>query len=186
MCINNFIIVGAPVISEEISFKALTIEDAITPMFTLTFTSSGGPASSVVWTRDCVPLPSDTKHVLSLTLLDQESATYQHSLTVTDGASGVYKCIVINGKGSASVAMNFTSIQLMENDPPPEVISQIECELPCLLLTVHVVTPIGLYSTMHSKKTHDCTSLIPRPSPHEGNECRGCLGTRLNMYIIIF
>ena len=119
-------------IAEEISFRALTTWDAITPAFTLTLTSSGGPTPTVVWTRDCVPLQSDSKHVPSLTLLDQESATYRHSLRVTGGVGGVYRCIVINWKGSASVAINFTSIQSMENEPSPEVTSR--CEYYSLLL----------------------------------------------------
>ncbi len=100
--------------------------DAATPVFTLTLTSSGGPAPLVVWTRDCVPFQSDSTHVQSMTLLDPESATYRHSLRVTDETSGVYRCIVINWMGCASAAINFTSIQLMENETSPEVTSRCE------------------------------------------------------------
>ena len=73
------------------------------PQFTLTCISNGGPATTVTWIRDSATAMGD-----EMTVLDNaETATYTHSLTVTDRLGGLYQCNVSNTKPSEAVA-NFT------------------------------------------------------------------------------
>ena len=62
--------------------------------FTLTCTSTGGPATSVTWTRDGVTVPYDSTHVLSQTVVDTLTAQYNNTLTVTGVEGGSYQCTV--------------------------------------------------------------------------------------------
>ena len=71
------------------------------PQFTLTCISTGGPATTVTWTRD-------SEVVVGSTVLNNaETATYTHTLTVTGRLGGVYICNVSNAKPSEAVE-NFT------------------------------------------------------------------------------
>ena len=62
---------------------------------TLTCISTGGPATTVTWTRDSITV---TETVLN----DPETAQYTHTLTVTTG--GEYTCTVSNNKPSSDSA----------------------------------------------------------------------------------
>ena len=53
---------------------------------TLTCISTGGPATTVTWTRDSITVTEGTETVLD----DLETAQYTHTLTVTTG--GEYTC----------------------------------------------------------------------------------------------
>ena len=66
------------------------------PQFTLTCISTGGPATTITWTRDSATVTAGTVTVLD----DAENATYTHTLTVTGRQEGVYMCTVENGKPS--------------------------------------------------------------------------------------
>ena len=72
------------------------------PQFTLTCISIGGPATTVIWTRD-------TQRVFeSVTVLDKAvTAQYTHTLNVTGIYPGHYQCTVSNNKPSTA-ARNFT------------------------------------------------------------------------------
>ena len=70
------------------------------PQFTLTCISTGGPATTVTWTRDSVAVMGDEMSVLN----DAETAKYTHTLTVTGRLGGLYTCTVSNGKPSEAVA----------------------------------------------------------------------------------
>ena len=61
---------------------------------TLTCISTGGPATTVTWTRDSINITEGTETVLD----DPETAQYTHTLNVTTG--GEYTCIVENNKPS--------------------------------------------------------------------------------------
>ena len=62
--------------------------------FTLTCISTGGPATSVTWTRD-------TEILTGATVLDNTAtAQYTHTLTVTGRLGGLYTCTVANNKPS--------------------------------------------------------------------------------------
>ena len=72
---------------------------------TLTCISTGGPATTVTWTRDSTTVTEGTETVLD----DPETAQYTHTLTVTTG--GEYTCTVSNNKPSSDSA----SITLLGN-----------------------------------------------------------------------
>ena len=66
--------------------------------FTLTCISTGGPATTVTWTRDSVTITEGTTTVLN----DPVTAQYTHTLTITSG--GEYTCTVANNKPSTASA----------------------------------------------------------------------------------
>ena len=66
------------------------------PQFTLTCISTGGPATTVTWTRDSGEVVGDTETVLN----DPVTAQYTHTLTVTGRLVGLYTCTVTNNKPS--------------------------------------------------------------------------------------
>ena len=68
------------------------------PQFTLTCISTGGPATTVTWTRDSEMLTGSTA------LNDTETAQYTHTLTVTGRLGGLYTCTVANDKPSEDSA----------------------------------------------------------------------------------
>ena len=70
------------------------------PQFTLTCISTGGPATTVTWTRNSTTVTEGTETVLD----DPVTAQYNHTLTVTGSLGGLYKCIVTNNKPSSASA----------------------------------------------------------------------------------
>ena len=67
-------------------------------MNTLTCISTGGPVTTVTWTRDSVTITEGTETVLN----DPVTAQYTHTLTITSG--GLYTCTVANNKPSNASA----------------------------------------------------------------------------------
>ena len=67
-------------------------------MFILTCVSTGGPATSVTWTRDSDTVTEGTETVLD----DPETAQYTH--TLTGSREGEYTCTVTNNKPSTASA----------------------------------------------------------------------------------
>ena len=77
----------------------ISIPDGVTlSMNTLTCISTGGPATTVTWTRDSVTITEGTETVLS----SRVTAQYTHTLTITSG--GEYTCTVANDKPSTASA----------------------------------------------------------------------------------
>ena len=78
------------------------------PQFTLTCISTGGPATTITWTRDSATATGD-----EMTVLDNaETATYTHTLTLTGRPGGLYQCTVSNVKRSEAMAdFNVEGIQ---------------------------------------------------------------------------
>ena len=68
------------------------------PRFALTCISTGGPATTVTWTRDSEMLTGST------VLNNATTAQYTHTLTVTGRLGGLYTCTVANDKPSEAVA----------------------------------------------------------------------------------
>ena len=66
------------------------------PQFTLTCISTGGPATTVTWTRDSTTVTEGTETVLN----DQATEQYTHTLTVSGRPEGLYTCTVSNNKPS--------------------------------------------------------------------------------------
>ena len=94
------ILVGAVTISGQIQFSLLTDVNAATPMFTLTCTSTGGPATTVTWTLNGSEITYDANHVLTQTVINTTTAEYNNTLTVTGREPGNYQCTVSNARGS--------------------------------------------------------------------------------------
>ena len=66
------------------------------PQFTLTCISTGGPATTVTWTRDSVTVTEGTETVLD----NRTTSQYTHTLSVTGRLGGLYTCTVANNKPS--------------------------------------------------------------------------------------
>ena len=87
----------------SIQFQLASELNATTPTFTLTCTSTSGPATTVSWTVNNHTMTEDSAHnITSQVLTDAETATYNHTLTVTGRIIGDYECNVSNNKPSSS------------------------------------------------------------------------------------
>ena len=101
MCVHYCIIFcfsGDITIPGGMTFTNDSDLNGASPQFTLTCISTGGPATTVTWTRE-------SEVVVGLTVLDNaETATYTHTLTVTGRTEGLYRCSVSNSKPSLAAA----------------------------------------------------------------------------------
>ena len=86
----------------SVQFQLTSELTATTPTFTLTCTSTGGPATTVSWTVDNSVVTEDSAHITSQVLTDSENATYNNTLMVTGRLVGDYECNVSNNKSSSS------------------------------------------------------------------------------------
>ena len=87
-------------------FQLTSELNAPTPTFTLTCTSTGGPATTVSWTVNNSAVTEDGAHnITSQILTDTTTATYTHTLMVTGRLVGEYECNVSNNKPSSSSGM---------------------------------------------------------------------------------
>ena len=80
----------------DINFSVVSDLDGPTPQFRLTCISTGGPATTVTWTRDSTTVTGGSVTVLN----NPETAEYIHFLTVTGKNMGLYVCTVANNKPS--------------------------------------------------------------------------------------
>ena len=86
----------------DVTIATLTVDSDFNgegPRFTLACTSTGGPATTVTWTRD-----SETVSGGMTVLDDPVTAQYTHTLTVTGRLGGQYQCTVSNNKPSQDSA----------------------------------------------------------------------------------
>ena len=90
-------------ISGEIEFCLDSALNADPPVFTLTCTSTGGPATTVIWTLDDSPQSGGTSQIT-----DQQTATYSNTLTVTGRYTGDYQCSVSNAGNTATQTLTVT------------------------------------------------------------------------------
>ena len=74
--------------------------NGVSPQFTVTCISTGGPATTVTWTRDSQSASGEMVTVLD----DPVTAQYTHTLTVTGRLEGLYQCNVSNSKPSSAAA----------------------------------------------------------------------------------
>lgn len=92
--------IGGVSISGGIEFGLESdVKDDI-PRFTLTVVSTGGPPTTVTWTRDSVPVTEGVSSVMT----DRATAQFTHTLTVTGRLYGLYHCTVSNAKPSQANA----------------------------------------------------------------------------------
>ena len=85
---------------QDIAFELNTDLNGASPQFTLTCISTGGPATTVTWTKDSATALGDEMTVLNNAM----TAQYTHTLTVTGRLGGLYQCNVANTKPSANRA----------------------------------------------------------------------------------
>ena len=71
------------------------------PQFTLTCVSTGGPATTVTWTRDSGSASGNKMTIFNGNTSDPQ---YTHTLTVTGRLGGDYICIVANDRPSNEMA----------------------------------------------------------------------------------
>ena len=90
----------------SIQFQLTSELDAATPIFTLTCTSTGGPATNVSWTSNNSAVTENSAHnITSQILTNAVTATYSHTLAVTGRLVGEYECTVSNNKPSSASRM---------------------------------------------------------------------------------
>ena len=95
-------------ITVPIQFHLQTTPTADPPVFTLTCVSTGGPATTVTWTRDGAILSNDANHVFTKTVTHQLTATYSNVLTVTGREPGSYTCSVANARTAPPATASLT------------------------------------------------------------------------------
>ena len=86
---------GDVTIPRDVTFTVDSDLSGESPQFTLTCTSTGGPSTTVTWTRG-----SETVSGGMTVLDDPVTAQYTHTLTVTGRLGGQYQCTVANSKPS--------------------------------------------------------------------------------------
>ena len=105
---HNYI--GDITIPDGVSLTVDSDLNGASPQFTLTCISIGGPATTVIWTRDSASTMGDEtiNYVFEDStysqLDDPVTAHYTHTLTVTGWTEGLYQCNVSNSKPSSAAA----------------------------------------------------------------------------------
>ena len=98
---HNFVIcTGDVTIPDGMTLTVNSDLNGASPQFTFTCISTGGPATTVTWTRDSATAMGDAVTAFN----DVTTATYTHTLTVTGRLGGLYQCNVSNSKPSHAVA----------------------------------------------------------------------------------
>ena len=95
---------GIVTISDGMTFTVDFDLNGASPQFTLTCISTGGPATTVTWTRGSVIVTEGTETVLD----NRTTSQYTHTLTVTGRLGGDYTCTVANNRPTNNV----TSVQV--------------------------------------------------------------------------
>ena len=93
---------------DALQFSLTSALTADPPMFTLTCDSTGGPATTVTWTRDGAAATG----VISQTLTNMLTATYVNTLTVIGRLPGNYQCSVTNEKNTADCTLTVQGVIL--------------------------------------------------------------------------
>ena len=105
VCVYHNHNAGKVMVNDEMGFELVTELNVEDPQFTLTCISTGGPATTVTWTRDSEEAPGDRLSVLD----NATSAQYTHTLNVTGKLGGLYTCSVSN-----SIPSEDSTDQLLE------------------------------------------------------------------------
>ena len=138
----------------------LTLDiDGARPQFTLTCISTGGPATTVTWTRDSTTVNEGNETVL----VNPTTAEYLHTLTVTGDIKGRYTCTVANNKPSnASATMeceggcmqpNILLLCYFSSDPGQPSIILVAKSATSLNLTWNVSDKTDVTYTVEWQKT---------------------------------
>ena len=93
-----------PIVSGTVSLSGDMAFTLINDLeFILTCNSSGGPPTTVTWTRDSKTI-NDTAAAKRTDIVNGETAQYTHTLIVTGRVEGLYTCTVTNKVSSESSA----------------------------------------------------------------------------------
>ena len=101
---RSFCNAGDIIIPGGMSLAVNSDLNGASPQFILTCISTGGPATTVTWTRDSVTVTEGTETVFN-TATAATTAEYTHTLTVTGRLGGLYTCTVANDKPSNASAI---------------------------------------------------------------------------------
>ena len=93
----------------NISFSLHSALNEASPQFTLTCISTGGPATTVTWTRTRADFGVVT--IQNVTLLNNTLSRYNHTVNVNGRQRGLYTCTVGNGKTSDSAQLYIKGIR---------------------------------------------------------------------------
>ena len=105
--------------------------------FSLTCNSSGGPVSSVIWTRD----GSISDNTGPLVLTDASTASYTNVLEVNSRAPGTYTCQIRGPSHQVLSSMDFTVQSKINND---EVEGNVSSCWHCTYLSSSISTGITI------------------------------------------
>ena len=84
-------------IGVAISFRLHTEPSVDPPEFTVTCRSRGGPATTVEWSIDGVPVQEDSNHMTNQIIVDTSRNTvYDNTLRVRGRQPGRYRCTISN------------------------------------------------------------------------------------------
>ena len=97
-------ILGTVTIPDGMRF---TLDSDVNGAFTLTCISTGGPATTVTWTRDSVTVTEGNTTVLD----NHTTSQYTHTLTVTGRLGGLYTCTVANNRPTDNVTSSQLTVQ---------------------------------------------------------------------------
>ena len=98
-----YIHAGDITIPGGVFFTVISDLNGASPRFILTCISTGGPATTVTWTRDPGTVMGDEMTVFNPSTA-ATTAQYTHILTVTGRLGGLYTCTVSNVKPSLATA----------------------------------------------------------------------------------
>ena len=105
-------ILGVVTISRNMNFTLDSDLNEASLQFTLTCISTGGPATTVTWTRDSVTVTEGNETVLD----NRVTSQYTHTLTVTGRLGGLYKCTVANNRPSDNQASEQLNVKGIMHD----------------------------------------------------------------------
>ena len=95
--------IGAVTISDGPRIDIISDLNGPSSEFTLTCISTGGPATTVTWTRGFVTVTEGNVTEFN-TATAATIAQYTHTLTVSDKLGGLYTCTVANDRPSSDSA----------------------------------------------------------------------------------
>ena len=90
--------------SEVVSLTVVSDLNGPNPQFTLTCISTGGPATTITWTRGSQTAVGERRS----DVVNGVTAQYTHTLTVTGRLEGLYTCTVTNEVTPAGASDTFT------------------------------------------------------------------------------
>ena len=121
MKVKLYVHIHIPSLHDCIGFTIITIDAGHVTIIslkynrttqTITCTSTGGPATDVIWSKDNVNISMISNegvvHEHSQIILNTASATYENRLRIIDKSSkaaGIYTCQVTNLRGSTNESL---------------------------------------------------------------------------------